>query len=191
MRWCWIDRIIALTPGQRLVAIKHIGLGMEPLFEHFAADEQAGLPAQPLMPASLIVEGMAQTAGVLVGHAGGFKEKVILAKVSRAEVRRDATPGCTLRYTATIERMDDMGAATQGVVELADPGPCEMGREASAGGGTGVPPVCAPFEEIGRIDLMFSHIDRNLAGVQFPEHNFVFSDSFRTLLRQSGVEVDF
>ena len=194
MRWCWIDRIVELTPRERLVAIKHVGLGMEPLFEHFPADEALGLPAQPIMPASLIIEGMAQTAGVLVGHAGDFNEKVILAKVSRAEVSREATPGCTLRYTATIERLDEVGAATVGVVELADPGPCAMGEDSRTDGGEGVPPVrshAAEFVEIGRIDLMFSHIDRNLAGTQFPEHNFVFSESFRTLLRQSGVDVSF
>ena len=118
---------------------------------------------------------MAQTAGILVGHANGFGEKVILAKVSNAELTRDATPGVTLRYTATIERLDETGAATKGLIELI---------EHSAGG-----PV--PAVEIGRIDLMFSHIDRNMAGVAFPSHNFVFSDAFRTLLRTSGIQADF
>lgn len=185
MRWCWIDRIVSLAPGEEMVAIKHVGLGMEPLTEHFEATGET--PAQPIMPASLIIEGMAQTAGVLVGHHGSFREKVILAKVSRAELSREATPGCTLRYTARIERMDDAGAATAGVVELRDPGACVMGATIS----DGPHPDEAAYERIGRIDLMFSHIDRNLAGVQFPEHNFVFSDSFRTLLRQSGVEAPF
>jgi hypothetical protein len=30
---------------------------------------------------------------------------------------------------------------------------------------------------------MFSHIDRNLAGIEFPEENFVFTDTFKSLLR--------
>lgn len=189
MRWCWIDRIVALTPGKRLVAIKHVGLGPEPSFEHFAADKRHGLAAQPLMPASLIIEGMAQTAGVLVGHAGDFREKVILAKVSRAEFERDATPGCTLRYTATIDRLDELGAVTLGVIELADPGLCVRGDPDEDD--PPLPPTTAEYEEIGRVDLMFSHIDNNLAGMQFPKHNFVFSEMFRTLLRQSGVDVSF
>jgi hypothetical protein len=34
---------------------------------------------------------------------------------------------------------------------------------------------------------MFSHIDQNMAGTEFPKENFVFSSTFKTLLRMSGV----
>jgi len=174
MRWMWIDRVLELERGVRLVAIKNVSMAEEHLHDHFEQDAARGLPALPVMPSSLIIEGMAQTAGILVGHANDFKEKVVLAKIGKAELERDAAPGQTLRYTATIERMDPLGASTSGVVELFD--------HARPGAG---------FVEIGRIDLMFSHVDHNLAGVAFPKHNFVFSDSFRTLLRTSGVEVNF
>lgn len=169
MRWMWIDRVVELVPRTRLTAIKHVSLAEEHLQAHFGATAERG--AMPLMPASLIVEGMAQTAGILVGHAEGFREKVILAKVTIAELDREATPGDTLRFTATIENMDAAGASTSGVVEL---------LEAWSGSAT----------RIGRIDLMFSHIDRNLAGLEFPEHNFVFGEGFRTLLRSSGIAFD-
>lgn len=169
----WIDRVVALEPGRRLVALKLVSLAEEHLHDHFEADPDAGLPALPVMPASLIIEGMAQTAGILVGHAEGFREKVILAKMNRAELRKDATPGCTLRYTATITQMDRAGASTTGNVELAQP---------SDG-----PQV---FESIGQIDLMFSHLDQNMAGVEFPAHNFVFGPAFKTLLRTSGIPVN-
>ena len=43
------------------------------------------------------------------------------------------------------------------------------------------------WERIGKIELMFSHIDNNLAGTEFPEHNFVFSDNFRTILETAGL----
>jgi hypothetical protein len=40
---------------------------------------------------------------------------------------------------------------------------------------------------------MFSHIDQNMslggAGIEFPEENFVFGESFKTLLRTSGIAV--
>jgi 3-hydroxyacyl-[acyl-carrier-protein] dehydratase len=162
MRWMWIDRVVLLEPRQRMVAIKNVTMAEEHLHDT--------LPSTPLMPASLIIEGMAQTAGILVGHANGFKEKVILAKVSKAELTEDAPPGYTLRYTATIQHMDALGASTQGVVELLDPAKPEAARQ------------------IGVIDLMFSHIDHNLAGQEFPEHNFVFSELFRTLLETSGLK---
>ena len=36
---------------------------------------------------------------------------------------------------------------------------------------------------IAEIDLMFSHIDRNLTGKEFPEENFVFTETFKSLMR--------
>jgi hypothetical protein len=38
---------------------------------------------------------------------------------------------------------------------------------------------------IAEIDLMFSHIDQNLAGKEFPKENFVFTDTFKSLLQGS------
>lgn len=161
-----------MAPGERLVAVKSVTLAEEHVHDHFAADEGAGLPAAPIMPFSLIIEGMAQASGILVGHAGGFEEKVILAKISRAEVECEAAPGQTLRYTATIDRLDSSGASTRGVIELFDHAEPEAG-----------------YVRIGRVDLLFSHIDNNRSGLAFPEHNFVFGEGFKTLLRTSGVEV--
>lgn len=171
MRWMWIDRVVELVPRERLVAVKSVSLSEDHMHEHFAA--RGDRPAMPIMPASLILEGMAQTAGILVGHAEGFREKVVLAKIGKAELEAEAVPGDQLRYTATIESMTEIGASTKGVVELI-----------RAGAGAPSEP-----EVIGRIDLMFSHLDNNMAGQTFPEHNFVFGDSFRTLLRSSGVEM--
>ncbi|MFO0860136.1 MAG: hypothetical protein U0570_06225 [Phycisphaerales bacterium] len=169
MRWMWIDRVLELVPRQKLVAIKHVSLAEEHLHDHFAATPERD--ALPVMPASLIIEGCAQTAGILVGHAEDFREKVILAKVGKFEISRDAFPGQTLRYTATIQQMDKVGAATTTAIELMD--------HTAAG----APSIAA----IGRIDLMFSHLDNNMSGEKFPEHNFVFGEGFKTLLRSSGV----
>lgn len=178
MRWMWIDRIVEFSPGERLVAVKNVSLAEDHLHDHFPEGRDATgalvRPALPVMPGSLIVEGMAQAAGVLVGHAEGFKEKVILAKVLRATLAREAVPGMTLRYTAELVQQSPQGASTRGLVELLDH------ADAAAG-----------WVEIGRIDLMFSHLDQNMAGMEFPEHNFVFSESFRTLLRTSGLDCEF
>lgn len=170
----WIDRVVALEPGERMVAVKHVSLAEDHLHDHFPAEPARGLPAQPLMPGSLIIEGMAQTAGVLVGHSVGFREKVVLAKVGKAELRRDATPGCTLRYTAAIDRTDETGASTTGEIELIEPGP---------------PGAEPPAALIGAVDLIFAFADRNRSGLELPEENFVFGEGFRTLLRLSGIEI--
>ena len=42
---------------------------------------------------------------------------------------------------------------------------------------------------IAEVDLMFSHVDQNLAGKKFPEENFVFTDLFGLVLRDFGIEV--
>jgi 3-hydroxyacyl-[acyl-carrier-protein] dehydratase len=171
MRWIWIDRIVSYEPGRRMAAVKNVSLAEEHLHDHFPAE--ADHEAQPIMPASLMTEGMAQTAGILVGAEKRFREKVILAKIARAEFDRDVLPGQTIRYEAELERIDDSGASTTGVIKRRD--------NASAD-------ADAPWETIGRVDLMFSHVDRNLAGLEFPEENFVFSDNFRMILRAAGLD---
>ncbi len=183
MRWMWVDRILSLEKGRRLVAVKNVSLAEEHLHDHFAADADGGRAALPVMPASLIIEGMAQSAGILVGHANDFREKVVLAKVNKAELLSDAMPGQTLRYTAEVERLDATGAATTGRVELIS---WDAGVVPPPGSGAGTG-ISMTVEEIGRIDMMFAHVDHNMAGLAFPEHNFVFGETFKTLLRMSGV----
>jgi 3-hydroxyacyl-[acyl-carrier-protein] dehydratase len=162
----WIDRVVAFEPRKRLVAVKNVSLAEEHLHQHFAAE--GALPACPVMPSSLILEGMAQTAGILVGSVHDFREKVVLAKVVTAQIDRDVSPGETIRYDASIERLDDMGASTVGTVERFSF-------------------VDERWTTIGRIELMFSHLDQNRAGVEFPEENFVFGENFRTLLEGAGL----
>jgi 3-hydroxyacyl-[acyl-carrier-protein] dehydratase len=166
----WIDRVLSLEPAKKLVAIKHVSLSEDHIHDHFPAS--GARAALPVMPMSLVVEGMAQSAGILVGHAGGFRENVLLAKVARAELSEDATAGDSLRYTAEVEKLDAMGASTRGTVELLRPNE-------------------AP-REIGRVDLMFSHADQSMSlrgGPALPGNNFVFGEGFRTLLRMSGIEM--
>ena len=110
----------------------------------------------------LIIEGLAQTGGLLVGEAGGFAEKVILAKIGRAKFHRLTRPGDTLRFHAAIQQLNENGASITGEVRCGD--------------GSDAPLVA-------EIELMFSHIDKNLAGASFPEHNFVFTEQFTELLK--------
>lgn len=167
MRWLWIDTIVKYEPGKRLVAVKNVSLAEEHLHDHFACDAQG--PAQPLVPASLLLEGLAQTSGILVGSVQEFREKVILAKVTRFTLDADVGPGHCVRFDATIERLDVAGASTQGTIE----------RLSHADG---------EWRAIGSGSLMFSHIDRNFAGREFPKENFVFGENFRTILSGSGLQ---
>jgi 3-hydroxyacyl-[acyl-carrier-protein] dehydratase len=76
MRWIWIDKFTEFTPKSSATAVKAVTLAEEHLHDLY--------PDFPVVPHSLIVEGMAQTAGILVGQARAFREKVILAKIGRA-----------------------------------------------------------------------------------------------------------
>lgn len=168
MRWTWLDLILELKKEKRCVAIRNVTWAEDVLSDHFDHDDEVAYRAMPVMPNSLVIEGMAQCAGILVGHANDFREKVILAKIGKASFTGLAAgPGTTLRHTATLDRIDASGAATTGVVELVDPS-------------TG---TAQPY---ATVDLMFSHIDQNRKGLEFPEHNFVFTEDFADLLARSG-----
>ncbi len=102
MRWIWIDKFIEFESGRRATAIKNLSLAEEHLHDHF--------PAAPVMPNSLIIEGIAQTGGLLVGEYNRFEEKVILAKIPKAVFHFAASPPDTLKYTTTIEYIRPEGA---------------------------------------------------------------------------------
>ena len=62
----------------------------------------------------------AGSAGILVGEARKFAEKVILAKISRAVFHQLVRPGDTLLFHATIDQLSGQGAAVRGTVTAAD-----------------------------------------------------------------------
>src|SRR5882762_5712330 len=109
MRWIWIDKFTEFTSLQSATAIKNVSLAEEHLHDLY--------PAFPIVPHSLIVEGMAQTAGILVGEARNFAEKVILAKIGRATFHRLVRPGETIHFIAKIEHLDEHGASISGQVK--------------------------------------------------------------------------
>ena len=157
MRWIWIDKFIEFTSKQSATAIKNITLAEEHLHDLH--------PAFPIVPHSLIIEGMAQTAGILVGEARNFQEKVILAKIGRATFHRLVRPGETIAFHAKIDQLSEHGASITGRVE-------------------------SDKNLVAEIEMMFSHIDNNLSGVQFPEHNFVFTEQFTELLKTYRLQTD-
>ncbi len=102
MRWFWIDRFTEFESGRSATAVKTVTLSEDHLHDHF--------PGIPIMPNSLILEGMAQTGGLLVSQGHDFRHEVVLAKVTRATFHFPARPGDTLIYRATVENMKEDGA---------------------------------------------------------------------------------
>ena len=72
------------------------------------------------MPSSLILEGLAQTGGLLVAQQHDFLRNVVLAKVSRAQFHLPAFPGDTLRYHAKIENLKLEGASVSLTSHIGD-----------------------------------------------------------------------
>ena len=110
MRWFWIDRFTEFERGRRAVAVKNVSLVEEQIDDY--------LPGFPIMPASMIIEGLAQTGGLLVSEYGGFTDRVVLAKINSARFHELAVPGDTLTYTATIETRQTDGAIVRGTSHL-------------------------------------------------------------------------
>lgn len=105
MRWFWVDRIVEFQSGQRAVATKNVSLGEEHLHDHFAG--------YPIMPGSLVIEGLAQTGGILVSEHHNFKKRVALAKLGKVTFHFPVEPGDTLTYTAEIRDVSEDGAIVQ------------------------------------------------------------------------------
>jgi 3-hydroxyacyl-[acyl-carrier-protein] dehydratase len=149
MRWIWIDRFLEFNSGRSAKAVKNLSLAEDYFADHF--------PGYPVMPACLILEGLAQTGGILVGEANQFKEKVVLAKVLRAVFHREMLPGEQLIYETEIQTLRPEGASIEGRVRV-----------------DGM--VTAEAE------IFFAHLDQSRSKQLFGDHNFVFTGEMKYLL---------
>jgi 3-hydroxyacyl-[acyl-carrier-protein] dehydratase len=152
MRWVWIDRFLEFTPQRTATAVKTLSHAEDLFTEHF--------PGFPVMPASLLLEGLAQTGGILVGEANNFREKVVLAKIPFAKIHREVLAGETLTYITTLSELRTEGAIVAGQVRCGD----DLVLEA---------------------EIFFAHLDRNRSQQVFGEHNFVFTGELEHLLGQA------
>jgi 3-hydroxyacyl-[acyl-carrier-protein] dehydratase len=106
MRWFWIDRFERFVSGVEATAIKNVTFAEEPLDDY--------LPGRPHYPHSLIIEGMAQTGGLLLSQLEDFQSRIVLAKISKAEFFRLVNPGDQLRLHASLQSVQPDGAIIQG-----------------------------------------------------------------------------
>ena len=87
MRWFWLDRFTEFVSGSHATAVKCVSLSEDHLQEH--------LPGYPIMPNTLVAEGMAQCGGLLVSEIYQFSELVVLAKFANCTIEGEARPGDT------------------------------------------------------------------------------------------------
>ncbi|HTG01240.1 MAG TPA: 3-hydroxyacyl-ACP dehydratase FabZ [Nitrospirota bacterium] len=96
-----VDRILEMEMGKRVVGIKNVTMN-EPFFQgHF--------PGQPIMPGVLILEAMAQVAGVMALKAvppDQVKNKVIyFMTIDKVKFRKPVIPGDQIRFEVEVLRM--------------------------------------------------------------------------------------
>jgi 3-hydroxyacyl-[acyl-carrier-protein] dehydratase len=95
-----VDRVIECVPGKRIEAIKNVTVN-EPFFPgHF--------PGNPVMPGVLILEALAQAAGILAFKTAGVvpdeNSRFYFVGIDKARFRRPVVPGDRLVLKATLER---------------------------------------------------------------------------------------
>jgi 3-hydroxyacyl-[acyl-carrier-protein] dehydratase len=131
MRWYWIDCFTEFESGRYASSVKNVSLGEDHMHDHF--------PHAPVMPNSLIIEGLAQTGGLLVAEQNNWEERVVLGKIAKARFHYHAVPGDQLIYRVDILDSSKDGAIVRGVSRVGDRLQAEL-------------------------ELYFVHIDENFAG---------------------------
>jgi 3-hydroxyacyl-[acyl-carrier-protein] dehydratase len=149
MRWIWLDRFQEFRRGELARSVKQWSLAEDLFAGHF--------PEYPIVPASLMLEGLAQTGGLLVGEANEFREKVILAKISGARFHREVLAGEAVTMEARVLYLRAEGAAVEGRLLVGE-------------------------ELIGEAEITFAHLDQSRSQQFFGDKNFVFSADMKTLL---------
>lgn len=149
MRWIWIDRFTEFKPGKSAKAVKCLSQAEDIFRDHF--------PGYPVFPAALILEGLAQTGGILVGQANDYREKVVLAKIPRAAFHREAVAGEELIYEVELLHLRPEGASVQGRVH--------------SGG-----------ELVAEAEIFFAHLDQARSRQMFGDQNFVFTGELKRVL---------
>jgi len=89
-----VDRIVEIKPGSKAIGIKNVTANEDFFQGHF--------PGQPIMPGVLIIEAMAQVAGILALRSGATGKSVYFMSIEKAKFRRPVVPGDQLILDITI-----------------------------------------------------------------------------------------
>ena len=106
-----VDRVVELEPGKRGVAIKQVTANEPQFTGHF--------PGRPIMPGVLMVEALAQTAGVVVMSLDDYRGKLgLFAGIDECRFRRMVVPGDTLLLKVEVEKLRGMFGRVRGVASV-------------------------------------------------------------------------
>jgi 3-hydroxyacyl-[acyl-carrier-protein] dehydratase len=110
-----VDRIVELNPKKKAVGIKNVTINEQFFVGHF--------PGHPIMPGVLILESMAQVAGILAFASSGSKEEIeknmqdkviYFMSIDKVKFRRPVVPGDQLRQEVILTRHRGSTASFEG-----------------------------------------------------------------------------
>ncbi|WP_337176716.1 3-hydroxyacyl-ACP dehydratase FabZ [Paludisphaera sp.] len=108
-----LDRVLELDPARRVVGIKNVTFN-EPFF-------QGHWPGRPIMPGVLIIEAMAQAAGVLIASGVNRAGKAaVIASIDDVKLRRPVVPGDQLRIEVDALKIKPTSASVAAVARVDD-----------------------------------------------------------------------
>ena len=106
-----VDRVVELEPGTRAIGIKQVSANEPQFTGHF--------PGRPIMPGVLMVEALAQTAGIAVLTLEEHRGKIgLFAGIDVCRFRRLVVPGDTLRLEVTVEKLRGMFGRVKAVASV-------------------------------------------------------------------------
>jgi 3-hydroxyacyl-[acyl-carrier-protein] dehydratase len=110
MRHYHLDRIIDLDRGVKATGVKAVALSDDVFTEHF--------PGNPVLPGMYLLEGLAQTAGMLLWESCDHTRIAVMASIDRARFPSFARPGDTVSLVVEIDSYDDRAARVRGVASV-------------------------------------------------------------------------
>lgn len=106
-----VDRVLELVPRKKVLGIKNVSIN-EPFF-------RGHWPGMPIMPGVLVVEALAQAAGVLIAASIRREGRMaLIAAIDGIKLRRPIVPGDQVVLEVTSDRIKDHSAVVSGTAKV-------------------------------------------------------------------------